>query len=60
VKRQVPAKRLTGEPFVMFSRLPGHVFHDQVMGFCLRAGRRRRSGLEGWQAEPSLYNNYKM
>jgi len=36
--RRVPARRLAHEAFVMFSRLPGHVFHDQVMSVCLRAG----------------------
>ena len=36
--QRVPARRLAQEAFVMFPRLAGHVFHDQVMGFCLRAG----------------------
>jgi len=36
--RRVPAKRLAGEAFVMFPRVSGHVFHDQIVGFCLRAG----------------------
>ena len=36
--RLVPVKRLATEPFVMFPRQPGLVFHDLVMGFCLRSG----------------------
>jgi len=36
--RRVPARRLESEPFVMFPRQPGLVFHDLVMDFCLRAG----------------------
>lgn len=36
--RRVPARRIAGEPFVMFPRQPGLVFHDLVLGFCLRSG----------------------
>jgi DNA-binding transcriptional LysR family regulator len=35
---RVPVTRLASEPFVTFRRLPGRVFPDQVMGFCLGAG----------------------
>jgi DNA-binding transcriptional LysR family regulator len=35
---RIPAKKLAGEPFVMYPRLPGTVFHDLVMEFCRRAG----------------------
>lgn len=36
--KRVPAQRLAAEPFVMFPRTAGFVFHDLIMGFCLRAG----------------------
>jgi len=36
--RRVPLRRLAGESFVMFPRTAGFVFHDLIMGFCLRAG----------------------
>jgi len=36
--QRVPLKRLEGESFVMFPRTAGFVFHDLIMGFCLRAG----------------------
>lgn len=39
---RVSARRLTMEPFVMFPRQPGLVFHDLVMDFFLRAGFRPR------------------
>jgi DNA-binding transcriptional LysR family regulator len=35
---RIPAKKLAGEPFVMYPRLPGTVFHDLVMDFCRQAG----------------------
>lgn len=35
---RIPAKRLAGEPFVMFPRQPGTVFHDLIMDFCREAG----------------------
>jgi DNA-binding transcriptional LysR family regulator len=35
---RIPAKRLADQPFVMFPRLPGLVFHDLIMGYCERAG----------------------
>ena len=35
---RIPAKRLADQPFVMYPRLPGTVFHDLVMDFCERAG----------------------
>ena len=47
--RRVPAKRLAGEPFVMFPRQPGLVFHDLVMDFCLRAGFTPRVAQEAYQ-----------
>jgi DNA-binding transcriptional LysR family regulator len=49
VLRRVPAKRLAGEPFIMFPRQPGLVFHDLVMGFCLRAGFTPRVAQEANQ-----------
>ena len=36
--RRVPVRRLAGEPFVMYPRQPGLVFHHQIMDFCLRSG----------------------
>jgi DNA-binding transcriptional LysR family regulator len=36
--RRVPLRRLAQEPFVMFPRTAGFVFHDLIMGFCMRAG----------------------
>ena len=36
--RRVPVQRLAGESFVMFPRTAGFVFHDLILGFCLRAG----------------------
>ena len=36
--KRVPLRRLEPEPFVMFPRATGFVFHDLIMGFCLRAG----------------------
>jgi DNA-binding transcriptional LysR family regulator len=36
--KRVPLQRLAGESFVMFPRTAGFVFHDLIMGFCLRAG----------------------
>jgi DNA-binding transcriptional LysR family regulator len=47
--RRVPAKRLANEPFVMFPRQPGLVFHDLLMDFCLRAGFRPRVAQEAYQ-----------
>lgn len=47
--RRVPAKRLAGEPFVMFPRQPGLVNHDLVMDFCLRAGFTPRVAQEAYQ-----------
>jgi DNA-binding transcriptional LysR family regulator len=47
--RRVPVKRLAGEPFVMFPRQPGLVFHDLVMDFCLRAGFTPRVAQEAYQ-----------
>lgn len=49
ILRRVPAKRLAGEPFVMFPRQPGLVFHDLVMGFCLRNGFTPRVAQEANQ-----------
>jgi len=48
LERVAPA-RLAGEPFVMFPRQPGLVFHDIVMEFCLRAGFRPRVAQEANQ-----------
>ena len=36
--KRVPLLRLAEESFVMFPRTAGFVFHDLIMGFCLRAG----------------------
>lgn len=36
--RRVPLRRLEGEPFVMFPRTEGFVFHDLIMGYFLRGG----------------------
>jgi DNA-binding transcriptional LysR family regulator len=47
--RRVPARRLAGEPFVMFPRQPGLVNHDLVMGFCLRHGFTPRVAQEAYQ-----------
>jgi DNA-binding transcriptional LysR family regulator len=47
--RRVPARRLAAEPFVMFPRQPGLVFHDLVMDFCLRAGFAPRVAQEANQ-----------
>jgi DNA-binding transcriptional LysR family regulator len=46
---RVSPARLAGEPFVMFPRQPGLVFHDIVMEFCLRAGFRPRVAQEANQ-----------
>lgn len=46
---RVPARRLAGEPFIMFPRQPGLVFHDIVMGFCLRSGFAPRVAQEANQ-----------
>jgi DNA-binding transcriptional LysR family regulator len=35
---RIPPGRLAGQPFVMFPRLPGLVFHDIIMDYCARAG----------------------
>jgi DNA-binding transcriptional LysR family regulator len=34
----VSASELANEPFVMFPRVPGLIFHDLILGFCFRAG----------------------
>jgi len=47
--RRVPARRLAPEPFVMFPRQPGLVFHGLVMDFCLRAGFAPRVAQEANQ-----------
>jgi DNA-binding transcriptional LysR family regulator len=47
--RRVPARRLAAEPFVMFPRLPGLVFHDLIMDFCLRTGFAPRVAQEANQ-----------
>ena len=49
ILRRVSAKRLADEPFVMFPRHPGLVFHDLVMGFCLRNGFTPRVAQEANQ-----------
>jgi DNA-binding transcriptional LysR family regulator len=36
--KRVPLKRLADEPFVLFPRTPGFVFHDLILGYCLRGG----------------------
>lgn len=35
---QVPARRLTSEPFILFPRNEGTPFYDQILSFCHRAG----------------------
>jgi DNA-binding transcriptional LysR family regulator len=35
---RIPAKRLADQPFVMFPRLAGMVFHEIIVGYCERAG----------------------
>jgi len=40
--RRVPMARLAGEPFVMYPRTPGFVFHDIVIGWCARMGFKPR------------------
>jgi DNA-binding transcriptional LysR family regulator len=35
---RIPASKLAAEPFIMYPREPGLVFHDIVMDFCKRAG----------------------
>jgi DNA-binding transcriptional LysR family regulator len=35
---RVAPKKLADQPFVMFPRLPGLVFHDLIMDYCRRAG----------------------
>lgn len=47
--RRVPARRLAGEPFILFPRQPGLVFHDLVMGYCLRNGFTPRVAQEANQ-----------
>lgn len=47
--RRVPARRLAGEPMILFPRQPGLVFHDLVMGFCLRHGITPRVAQEANQ-----------
>jgi DNA-binding transcriptional LysR family regulator len=47
--KRVPAKRLAEEPFILFPRQPGLVFHDLVMGFCLRNGFTPRVAQEAHQ-----------
>lgn len=47
--RRVPVRRLAAEPFVMFPRVAGLVFHDLVMGFCLRHGFTPRIAQEANQ-----------
>jgi DNA-binding transcriptional LysR family regulator len=47
--RRISAARLAAEPFVMFPRQPGLVFHDIVMDFCLRCGFTPRVAQEANQ-----------
>lgn len=47
--RRVPARRLADEPFIMFPRQPGLVFHDLVMGYCLKQGFTPRVAQEANQ-----------
>lgn len=47
--RRVPARRLAEEPFILFPRQPGLVFHDLVMGFCIRNGFTPRVAQEANQ-----------
>lgn len=37
-ERSVAAERLAGEPFVLFPRHLGPGLHDQIVGYCARAG----------------------
>ncbi|MBV8031801.1 MAG: LysR family transcriptional regulator [Betaproteobacteria bacterium] len=47
--KRVPAQRLASEPFVIFPRQPGLVYHDLVMGFCLKNGFTPRVAQEANQ-----------
>jgi DNA-binding transcriptional LysR family regulator len=46
---RVPARQLVNEPFVMYPRHPGLVFHDIVKGFCLQHGFTPRVAQEASQ-----------
>jgi DNA-binding transcriptional LysR family regulator len=46
---RIPAKKLAGQPFVMYPRQPGTVFHDLVMEFCRHAGFAPRVSQEASQ-----------
>lgn len=52
--RRVPLRRLAGEPFVMFPRVPGFLFHDLIMGFCQRAGFTPRVAQEVNQTHAAI------
>jgi DNA-binding transcriptional LysR family regulator len=47
---RVPARRLAGEPFVMFQRAPGLVLQDLVLGFCHQLGFTPRVAQEATQS----------
>jgi DNA-binding transcriptional LysR family regulator len=51
---RIPAARLAAEPFVMFPRQPGTVFHDIIMDFCHRAGFVPRVAQEASQTHAVL------
>jgi DNA-binding transcriptional LysR family regulator len=46
---RVPSRQLVNEPFVMYPRHPGLVFHDIVKGFCLQHGFAPRVAQEASQ-----------
>jgi DNA-binding transcriptional LysR family regulator len=47
--RRVPPAKLATEPFVMFRREPGLLFHDLIMDFCARSGFLPRIAQEASQ-----------
>ena len=46
---RIPARKLADEPFVLFPREPGLVFHDIIMDFCRRSGFEPRVAQEASQ-----------
>jgi DNA-binding transcriptional LysR family regulator len=52
--RRVPLARLADQPFVMYPRTPGFVFHDLVIGWCMRAGFKPRVAQEANQTHTVL------
>lgn len=48
-QRRIAVQRLVDEPFILFPRQPGLVFHDLVMGYCLKHGFTPRVAQEANQ-----------